>query len=218
MARQEAFRTDLSISDIRRLAWNASNGDWAAEAELRSQVKKLAPIANRRLRSLEKAQLDMFAYDRAITYLNNQNKRRFSTVLDTTNYRSMTTQLQELTTFINAKTSTVSKAREYFTAKITRLSEATGTHYTDEQAYYLGRLISTDSVSTLMREVRGDSSDVIEVLEDLSLQDINQDEIMSIIDKHLAGYDPWGNNSDYLNYDAMMSELRNLTSRNNTLL
>jgi hypothetical protein len=42
------------------------------------------------------------------------------------------------------------------------------------------------------------------------MDEVNADEISSIIDKHLAGYNPWGDNSDYMTYDEMMEELRRI--------
>ena len=77
--------------------------------------------------------------------------------------------------------------------------------------------MGTDSISTILREVRGDSGDVIEILEELSIGDIDTDKISSIIDKHLAGYNPFEDNpffanADYLSYDEMMDELRQLYS------
>jgi hypothetical protein len=91
-----------------------------------------------------------------------------------------------------------------------KISEFTGKEYTDSQRRTLGRLLGTDSVSTLLREVRGDSGEVIDVLEEISMDEVNADEVSSIIDKHLAGYNPFGDNSDYLSYDEMMDELRRL--------
>ena len=153
----------------------------------------------------------MFAYDRAYTYLKNHDRRRFSTALPpASDYKGMVSQLQELVTFINAKTSTVAGASKALNDKMDKISEFTGKEYTDSQRRTLGRLLGTDSVSTLLREVRGDSGEVIDVLEEISMDEVNADEVSSIIDKHLAGYNPFGDNSDYLSYDEMMDELRRL--------
>ena len=100
-------------------------------------------------------------------------------------------------------------------AKLDKLQEATGHTYTQEQRVRLGKLLGNDSISSLLREVRGDSGDVIEVLEELSMDDYNRDEIVSIIDKHLAGYNPFEENAffanfDYMNYDEMMDALRDM--------
>lgn len=218
MARKhfQPFRTELSINDIRASAWNASQGSVESYKKLQKENRRLARLANSRMRQLEKAGLDMNAYNRAYTYLQNQGQRRFSTVLAaSTDYKGMVNQLSELVTFINAKTSTVAGARKALNDKMDKIEEFTGNHYDYEQRQALGRLLGTDSISNLLREVRGDSGDVIEVLEELSLNDIDQKEIVSIIDKHLAGYNPFEEspffaNLDYMSYDEMMDELRNL--------
>lgn len=213
---RQAFRTELSINDIRASAWNASEGSESSYKFLQTQNRKLAKLANSRLRALEKAGFDMFAYDRAYTYLKNIGLRRFPTALpDPTNYKGIVSQLTELVTFINAKTSTVAGARKTLNDKLDKISEFTGNTYTPQQRITLGRLLGTDSVSTLLREVRGDSGEVIDVLEEVSMNEANIENISSIIDKHLAGYNPFGDNSDYMSYDEMMEELRRLNTGDN---
>lgn len=205
------FRTELSINDIRASAWNASHGNPVSYKFLQEQNRRLAKLANSRLRALEKTGYDMFAYDRAITYLKNANRTRFSTKLAPyEDYKGMVKQLSELVTFINSPTSTVAKARETMRKKVGKISEYTGHEYSEQQQYNIARLLSTDSISTLLRDVRGDSGDVIDVIEELSVSDANVDAVSSTIDKYLAGYDPFGDNLDYLTYDEMMDELRNL--------
>lgn len=219
MARKtrQPFRTELSINDIRASAWNASQGSVESYKKLQKENRRLARLANSRMRQLEKANLDMNAYNRAFTFLQNQGQRRFSTVLaPSTDYKGMVTQLSELVTFINAKTSTVAGARKALNDKMDKLEEFTGRHYDYEQRQRLGKLMGTDSISTLLREVRGDSGDVIEMLEELSSTDIDAEKITSIIDKHLSGYNPFEEspffaNLDYMSYDEMMDELRNLS-------
>lgn len=209
--KDRAFRTELSINDIRASAWNASHGNPVSYKFLQEQNRRLAKLANSRLRALEKAGYDMFAYDRAITYLKNANRTRFSTKLAPyEDYKGMVKQLSELVTFINSPTSTVAKARETMRKKVGKISEYTGHEYSEQQQYNIARLLSTDSISTLLRDVRGDSGDVIDVIEELSVSDANVDAVSSTIDKYLAGYDPFGDNSDYLSYDEMMDELRSL--------
>ena len=211
---KQPFRTKLSINDIRRLAWNAVQGDVEAYNELKKENRSLANIANNRLRALEKAGLDMFAYDRAMTFLENQDLRRFSSkFVSQDDWRGMVEQLSELVTFVNAKTSTVAQARDYLDKKLQKFSEYTGKTYTDKQKYYMGRLLGTDSISTLLRDVRGASDDVIDFIEEIANKAPDDDtvrEMTSIIDNYLAGYNPFEDSSSYLNYDVMMRELKEL--------
>lgn len=208
---KQAFRTDLSISDIRGLAWNASQGSEMAYDALASQNRRLARLANSRMIALEKAGYDMFSYDRAYTFLQNQGKRRFSTKLPSSaDYKAVVNQLSELVTFINSRTSTLAGARNALDKKIEKISEYTGHNYSPQQKYKLGRLLGTDSVSALLREVRGNSDEVLETLEEISLTEVNLDAVNSLVDRHLQGYQPWSGNTDYLNYDELMDELRSL--------
>ncbi len=214
---KRAYRTKMSINDIRAAAWNAVQGNTESYKKLAQENKRLAKIANQRMRDLKKAGLDMFAYDRAITYLSNRGLKTFPSKLSY-NYTEMVTQLSELTTFINQYTSTVSGAKYAADKKIQAISDATGHEYTDRQKYNLSRLLGTDSISTLLRDVRGDSSDVIEVLEELSLDELkeeNKSQITQVIDRYLEGWQPfddvpWATKSNGMNYDELMDELRDL--------
>lgn len=206
---KQPFRTDLSMIDIRTKAWQASNDNPFAYEELQKENRRLARLANSRLRALEKAGLDMFAYDRAITYLANEGRNRFSAVLaPQSDYKAMVRQLSELVTFVNSKTSTVAEARKSLQKKLDKISEYTGTEYTAEQGYQLGRLLGNDSISTLLRDVKADSDEVLEILEELSMEDFNKERLTTTVDRYLQGYQPWDDNSDYLNYDELMDELR----------
>ncbi len=211
---RQPYRTDLSINDIRSRAYNAMMGSTEDYKYLQEQNRKLAKIANSRLRALENSDYDLFAYDSAITYLNNRGRNRFSTVLaPSDDWRGMVEQLQYLTNFINAKSSTVAGSREALDKKMETVSNFTGHTYTEEQKLRLGHLMGEDSVSTLLRDIRGDSGEVIEALEEISMSDVDTSQLTSIIDKHLQGYNPFAENPffsnfDYLNYDEMMEEIR----------
>ena len=219
---KRAYRTELSINDIRASAWNASQGSEESYNRLKAENRKLAQIANSRMRALKREKLDMFAYDRAATYLANRNLKQFPLTLKNS-YTEMVQQLSELVTFINNYTSTVSGARYASDKKIEALSEATGRAYTEKQKYNLSRLLGTDSISTLLRDVRGDSAEVIEVLEELSLQDLekeNKEQITNAVDRYLEGWQPfenapWAIKSRGMNYDELMEELRSIIDKNN---
>ena len=211
------FRTSLSINDIRRLAWNAMQGDTDAYIELKQQNRRLAKLANSRLHALEEAGLDMFAYDRAITFLKNQDMNRFSSRFAPANdWRGMVTQLSELVTFINAKTSTVAQAKNYLDKKLQKFSEHTGKTYTESQKYYMGRILGTDSIATLLRDVRGDSDDVIDFIEETAKKSPDEDsirELTSIVDKYLVGYNPFAPHHEELNYDELMREVKDFYNK-----
>lgn len=211
------FRTELSINDIRASAWNASQGNTTSYAFLQEQNRKLAKLANSRMRQLKTAHLDMFAYDRAKVYLENRSLSRFpETLPDATDYPEIVSQLSELVAFINNKSSTLAGARKTLDDKLKAISDATGTTYTDKQKENLGRLLGTDSISTLLRDIRGNSLEVIEVLEELSLKDMkdeNREAITRVVDRYLEGWQPfdmapWSTRSRGMTYDDLMDELR----------
>lgn len=212
------YKTNLSINDIRSAAWNATQGSTSSYEFLQQQNRRLAKLANSRLRSLKSAGLDMFAYDRAITYLRNNDRKSFSwTLAPASDFKGMVEQLSELTSFINAPSSTVTGARRLLDDRLEKISEYTGHTYTPEQRLALGRLLGTDTVSTLLRDVRGDSGDVLEFLEEAAATDVQVEDITSIIDKYLVGYQPWQNapwvtNKFSLNYDELMTELWHSTT------
>lgn len=214
--RFQAIRTELSINDIRASAWNASQGNTASYAFLQEQNRKLAKLANSRMRQLKAAHLDMFAYDRAQIYLENRSLSRFpETLPDASNYPDVVAQLSELVAFINNKSSTLAGARKTLDDKLKAISDATGTTYNERQKENLGRLLGTDSISTLLRDIRGNSLEVIEVLEELSLKDMkdeNREAIIRVVDRYLEGYQPFSMapgivSTRGLTYDELMDEL-----------
>lgn len=218
--RDKYVRSALSINDIRGLAWNAVQGSEQSYEILESQYRKLSKIANNRLRLLEKAELDMFAYDRAITYLENQGDNRFSKKFASSNdFKAMVDQMSELVAFVNSKTSTVAGARKALKKKLDTIAEFTGKTYTKEQRQNLGRLLGTDSVSTLLRDIRGNSGEVIEALEDIALTSADSKAVSEIIDRYLLGWQPWDNTLDFLgrsrgmNYDELLDSLRELAEQ-----
>lgn len=220
--RDKYVRSELSINDIRGLAWNAVQGSEQSYEILEAQNRKLAKIANNRLRLLEKAELDMFAYDRAITYLENQGEERFSQEFAPSNdFKAMVDQMSELVAFVNSKTSTVAGARKALKKKLDTIAEFTGKTYTKEQRQNLGRLLGTDSVSTLLRDIRGNSGEVIEALEDIALTSVDSKAVTDIIDRYLLGWQPWDNTLDFLsrsrgmNYDELLDSLRELAEKEN---
>lgn len=218
--KSRAYRSELSIVDIRGLAWNAVQGSDQSYEILEAQNKKLAKMANSRMRALKAAGLDMFAYDRAITYLENNDLKRFSTKFASQDdFKGMVEQLSELVAFINSKTSTVAGAKRALNEKLDKISEYTGTDYTQSQRQNLGRLLGTDSISTLLRDIRGNSSEVIEALEDISLTSLDTQRVTEIVDRYLTGWTPWSNTpwvfrSQEMNYDELIDALRDLYEEN----
>lgn len=72
-------------------------------------VKKLSKRANVRLANLERNELDndTWAYGKAKRFLNNQDRKRFYEGKKFNSLRELNRQLQEVTYFLNAKSSTI---------------------------------------------------------------------------------------------------------------
>lgn len=218
--KSNAYRSELSINDIRSLAWNAVQGNSMSYEILEAQNRKMSKIANSRMRALKAAGLNMFAYDRAITFLENNDLKRFPSKLpDQSNFKAIVDQMSELVAFINSKTSTIAGAKDTLDKKLDKISEFTGKTYTASQKHNLGKLLGTDSISTLLRDIRGNSAEVIDALEDLSLTDVDSDRITEIVDNYLQGWTPWDNQlwfarSRTMNYDQLLGSLRDLYEEN----
>lgn len=211
--------TELSMNDVYSLAWNATHGSKRALREIKEYHDKYVRLANSRMRQLEKNNLELSAYNRARSYLDSRNQKWFSTAMPQT-YKDLKLEMAELLSFLNAKTSRVKYARVALNAKLDKISEYTKTEYTPEQRSHLGRLLGDDSISTLLRDVRGDSDEVLDFLEEVAKEEednVNIKEIKSIIDRYLQGYnpfqsDPFFSNFGALNYDEMMDELAKVTN------
>lgn len=69
--------------------------------------KRLSKVANQRLRTLEKNNVDYYAYASAKHFLDSTNKKRFYQGSKFSSEKELNAQLQELEYFLNAKTSTM---------------------------------------------------------------------------------------------------------------
>lgn len=83
--------------------------DFKTAAELNAQRLKLARIANKRLRELEAAGRDYWAYDRAVNYTQrSRGRNRYSVKKEWSGtVEGLKQELEEIISFLNSKTSTV---------------------------------------------------------------------------------------------------------------
>lgn len=87
--------------------------DFKTAAELNTERLRLARIANRRLRALEAAGRDFWAYDRATNYTQrSRGSNRYSQKKEWNGtVEGLKQELEELISFLNSKTSTVSGSK-----------------------------------------------------------------------------------------------------------
>lgn len=93
-----------------RINIDVRSGGYTLE-ELDRMRRKLAKRANSRLLSLERAGRDYWAYDIAQQYLSARNRRRFSERSFKGSARNAVRELEEIISFLNSASSTISGSR-----------------------------------------------------------------------------------------------------------
>lgn len=93
-----------------RINIDVRGGGYTLE-ELDRMRRKLAKRANARLLALERAGRDYWAYDIAQQYLNARNRRRFSERAFKGSERNAVRELEEIISFLNSASSTISGSR-----------------------------------------------------------------------------------------------------------
>ena len=181
--------------------------DFKTAAELNTQRLKLARIANRRLRELEAAGRDYWAYDRATDYTQrSRGSNRYSQKKEWNGtVEGLKQELEELISFLNSKTSTVSGSRALENQIITK-HKSKGRTLTDPQSYFnflqsdmykklANKYISSEKLQDYFdrRIEDGDSQEVIVN----ALQEFLDDEIHDVAELfESAGYSLLDENDD----------------------
>ena len=111
--------------------------DFKTTAELNTERLRLARIANRRLRALEAAGRDYWAYDRATNYTQrSRGSNRYSQKKEWNgSIEGLKQELEELIAFLNSKTSTVSGSKAVENQIVTK-HKLKGRSLSDPQAYF----------------------------------------------------------------------------------
>lgn len=164
--------------------------DFKTAAELNTERLRLARIANRRLRALEAAGRDYWAYDRAVNYTQrSRGSNRYSQKKEWNgSIEGLKQELEELISFLNSKTSTVSGSKSVENQIITK-HKSKGRVLSDPQAYFnflqsdmykklANKYISSEKLQDYFdrRVEDGDTQEEI----DNALQDFLNDEIHDV--------------------------------------
>ena len=106
--------------------------------QLNKERIRMAKTANQRLRALEKAGRDYWAYDRAILYTQRtRNRKRFSEAKNWTgSIESLKYEIQKLSDFLDAKTSTVKGSRAVESSIKNTLRNEYGWQSVDNRSFY----------------------------------------------------------------------------------
>ena len=207
MSAEDSKRVDRLVQTIKSKKADSATKQRAV-AELREWNAKNAPIANKRMRGLERADLTQFAYGRALDFVqgelgSNSFKGGRALSLDD---ETLIAQVQELNLFLNKrKTSTVSGAKEVMRSRGEYLAsnfDLNLDNLSAGQKNEFFRFLGSDSVSTFLKDVSG----IYQVLFNSvavafqTAEDKRElsERLKGAIDKYLSGT---------LKYDELLDEL-----------
>lgn len=159
--------TEMELRTLQKLI---ESGDSNAMKELKQNGDKLVNRANTRLRALEKNDLKLFPYRRAINYIENRlDSKRFSkSVKRLGGIDGYIEQYRELKRFLEAESSKVSRAREIVKQRYETLKDV-GINIEENNANKFFEFIGSDTVQDLF-ETTGTS----DILMDLIAENLNK--------------------------------------------
>ena len=96
------------------------------------QARKLSNIANSRMKTLEKNNVDYYAIEKAKHFLNSMGRETFYTGHNYNSKKELRMTLQALTTFINSKSSTMRGLKEIRKERVTTFSQKFGVDLTNK--------------------------------------------------------------------------------------
>lgn len=198
------YKPQYTIRDIRRMVFQAETGSPSVYNKLDSEWAKLAKITNRRMKELEKEELDFYDYDRMYTHIKNEFSPRRKRMPDhvstaTMNRESIIDNFEQMLTFVEAPTSTVSGATEKMNMQLRKFEEFTATIIPPQYKKKFARLVTDDRISDLLDMARYESGDTIEAIYYLAEHDIDiyKQDIRTRIDDLISGEE---NVDDFLEY------------------
>lgn len=198
------YKPQYTIRDIRRMVFQAETGSPAIYDKLDAEWAKLAKITNRRMKELEKEELDFYDYDRMYTHIKNEFSPRRKRMPDhvstaTMDHESIIDNFEQMLTFVEAPTSTVSGATEKMNRQLRKFEEFTGTIIQPQYKKKFARLVTDDRISDLLDMARYESGDTIDAIYYLAEHDIDiyRQDVRTRIDDLISGEE---NIDDFLEY------------------
>lgn len=198
------YKPQYTIRDIRRMVFQAETGSPSVYNTLDAEWAKLAKITNRRMKELEKEELDFYDYDRMYTHIKNEFSPRRKRMPDhvstaTMNRESIIDNFEQMLTFVEAPTSTVSGATEKMNRQLRKFEEFTGTIIEPRYKKKFARLVTDDRISDLLDMARYESGDTIDAIYYLAEHDIDiyRQDVRTRIDDLISGEE---NIDDFLEY------------------
>lgn len=186
------------------MVFQAETGSPSVYNKLDAEWAKLAKITNRRMKELEKEELDFYDYDRMYTHIKNEFSPRRKRMPDhvstaTMNRESIIDNFEQMLTFVEAPTSTVSGATEKMNRQLRKFEEFTGTIIEPRYKKKFARLVTDDRISDLLDMARYESGDTIDAIYYLAEHDIDiyRQDVRTRIDDLISGEE---NIDDFLEY------------------
>lgn len=198
------YKPQYTVRDIRRMVFQAETGSPAIYDKLDAEWAKLAKITNRRMKELEKEELDFYDYDRMYTHIKNEFSPRRKRMPDhvstaTMDRESIIDNFEQMLTFVEAPTSTVSGATEKMNRQLRKFEDFTGTIIQPQYKKKFARLVTDDRISDLLDMARYESGDTIDAIYYLAEHDIDiyKQDVRTRIDDLISGEE---NIDDFLEY------------------
>jgi hypothetical protein len=198
------YKPQYTVREIRRMVFQAESGSPSVYDKLDAEWAKLAKITNRRMKELEKEELDFYDYDRMYTHIKNEFSPRRKRMPDhvstaTMNRESIIDNFEQMITFVEAPTSTVSGATEKMNRQLRKFEDFTGTIIEPQYKKKFARLVTDDRISDLLDMARYESGDTIDAIYYLAEHDIDiyKQDVRTRIDDLISGEE---NIDDFLEY------------------
>lgn len=204
------YKPQYTIGDVRRMVFQAETGSPAIYNKLDQYWAKLARITNRRMKELEQEELDFYDYDRMYTHIKNEFSPRRKRMPDhvstsTMSRESIIDNFEQMLTFVEAPSSTVSGATEKMNRQLRKFEDFMTDRYDkpflipEQHKKKFARLVTDDRISDLLDMARYESGDTIEAIYYLAEHDIDiyKQNVRTRIDDLISGDE---NVDDFLEY------------------
>ena len=198
------YKPQYTIRDIRRMVFQAESGSPSVYDKLDAEWAKLARITNRRMKELENEELNFYDYDRMYTHIKNEFSPRRKRLPDhvstaTMDRESIIDNFEQMLTFVEAPSSTVSGATQKMDMQLRKFEEFTNVIIPPQYKKKFARLVTDDRISDLLDMARYESGDTIDALYYLAEHDIDiyKQDVRTRIDDLISGEE---NIDDFLDY------------------
>lgn len=158
--------------------------------ELNATRRRLAKVANQRLRDIEAAgETEGYVYSQTMVYLINKNRARFIESNRQLSIYELKDELEELNAFLRAKTSTIGGIRKYQRDTATIFRELYGVQLRDPVAF--SRFLSSEQYKKVVEQAG--SEFLVEFYDRAIEAQVNEQDILDALELYEKGtIDNWG--------------------------